>query len=322
MPKPIVIQTEQLEPGPAAWLGERAELIVCPHTQVDRLNSLLPTAQGLIVRTYTRVDDSLLAKAPNLRVVARAGVALENIDLHACRRRNVRVVHTPGANTRAVVEIVTAFMLDALRPRTYLGAAPSPERWHEIRNEFTAPRQLSDLTLGLWGFGRIGSSMARVGAALDMRVIYHELLDIPRDRRSGAIPVSLDDLLKQSDILSVHVDFRETNRNMVNTRACSLMKPDVLFINTSRGLVVDAHALAAWMRAHPSAQAFIDVHDPQEPITPAYPLLSIPNVRISPHLASGTATAKTNMSWVVRDVWRILTNEPAEFEAKIPGETT
>ncbi len=316
MSRPMVIQTEQLEPGPSAWLAERCELVVCPYTETERLSGLLGRAQGLIVRTYTKVNRELLARAPNLKVVARAGVALENIDLGACRERGVQVVHTPGANTRAVVELVTAFMLDALRPRaTLTGPVPAP-RWHELRNQMTAPKQLSDLTLGIWGFGRIGSAMARVGAALDMRVIYNDLIEIPEGARSGARPVPVSELLGGSDILTVHVDFRPGNRMLVNAEACRQMKPEVVFINTSRGLVVDPGAVAAFMRGHPKAQSIIDVHDPDEPIGPGYPLLGIPNVRLTPHIASGTETAKTNMSWVVRDVWRVLSGEAPEFPAR------
>ena len=106
-PRPLVIQTEDLDPEPAAWLAERCELVVCPAGDTARFRPLLARAQGLVVRTYTQVNPALLEQAPNLKVVGRAGVGLENIDLAACRARGVRVVHTPGANTRAVVELVT-----------------------------------------------------------------------------------------------------------------------------------------------------------------------------------------------------------------------
>ncbi len=308
--RPIVIQTEELDPVAAAWLRERAELIECPYTDATRLGSALARAQGLIVRTYTTVDDALLAKASLLKVVGRAGVALNNIDVPACRRRGVEVVHTPGANTRAVVELVAAFMLDALRPRAYLTGPLEGKPWHDARARNTAVVQLSDLTLGIWGLGRVGQGVARLGAALDMRVLYNDLLDIPPTARSGTTPVDVSTLLAQSDVLSVHVDARASNHNLVNADAFSRMRPSVLFINTSRGLVVDPRALAAHFRAHPRAQAYLDVHDPHEPIPPDYPPLGIPNIRLTPHIASGTTTAKTNMSWVVRDVWRVLSGEP------------
>ncbi|MCC6660162.1 MAG: 3-phosphoglycerate dehydrogenase [Phycisphaerales bacterium] len=315
MPKPLVIQTEELEPGPAAWLAERCELVACPYKDAARLDVLLPRAAGLIVRTYTRVNAAMLDKAPGLRVVARAGVALENIDVPECRRRGITVVHAPGANTRAVVEYVWAQILDAYRPMHYLTEALPPDEWHATRNRFTAPRQLTDLTLGIWGFGRIGSAMARVAHAMEVRALYNDLLEIPAASRHGAEPVSVERMLRESDILTVHVDYRPANEKLVGAAVLARMKPDAVLINASRGFVADPAAIASWCRSHPKARAFLDVHDPTEPIGPEYPALGIPNLHVAPHLASGTVTAKTNMSWVVRDVWRVLSGDKPEFEA-------
>lgn len=315
MSKPLVIQTEDLDAVPAAWLAERCDLVVCPHTDTARLDELLPRADGLIVRTYTRVTSGLIAKAPRLKVVARAGVGLDNIDIAACRARGVEVVHTPGANTRAVVEYVTALLADALRPRVFLDRAlPMPE-WNKLRKELNAPRQLCEMTIGIYGFGRIGSQIARLAHALDMRAVYHDLLEIPVDCRGGARPVPLDVLLRESDILTLHVDERPGNRNLLSSAALSALKPEVLFINTSRGFVVDHSALAAFLKSNPGARAMLDVHEP-EPIEPSHPLLGLANAHLSPHIASATETAKRNMSWVVKDVWRVLSGEKPEFPAK------
>src|SRR5262245_48967951 len=104
---PVVVQTEHLDPAAAAWLGEHCRLVVCPHDSPD-LHAAIKDAEGLVVRTYTRVDAGLLSRAPTLRVVGRAGVGLDNIDVHACRARGVEIVYTPDANTQAVVEYVVA----------------------------------------------------------------------------------------------------------------------------------------------------------------------------------------------------------------------
>src|SRR5690606_32475618 len=117
----------ELDPVAAAWLAERARLEVASADSA-RFAELLPRAEGLVVRTYTKVNQALLDRAPNLRAVGRAGVAVENIDLGACRERGVTVVHTPGANTRAVVELVTLVMLDTLRPRNRITGPVAPDR--------------------------------------------------------------------------------------------------------------------------------------------------------------------------------------------------
>lgn len=317
VPKPLIIQTEDLDPAPAAWLRERCELIQCSHTE-PRFAELLKTADGLIVRTYTRVNVDLLAKAPRLKVVARAGVGLDNIDIPACRDRGIEVVHTPGANTRAVVEFVNALILDAFRPRAYLDRALPASEWTTIRRELNAQRQLCDMTLGIYGFGRIGTQMARLAAALNMRTLYTDLLDLPESSRSGASAVPPETLLRESDIVTIHVDERASNHHLLNAAAFANLKPDALFINTSRGFVVDHAALAAFLKSHPSAHAMLDVHDP-EPIDAANPLLGLHNARLSPHIASATDTAKREMSWVVRDVWRVLSGEKPEFPAVIKG---
>lgn len=303
--RPLVIQTEHLDADAAAWLAERCRLEVCPSEDEPRFGGLLAEAEGLVIRTYTQVTRALLARAPRLRVVARAGVGLDNVDIPACQERGVAVLSTPGANTRAVVEYVTALSLDALRPRPSLDRSLPVKEWKLLRERSIAPRQLSDLTLGILGLGRIGSQVARVGAAFNMQVIYHDLLDIPLERRAGATPVSRDELLARADVLTVHVDGRAGNRGYAGAAFFAACKPDVLLINTSRGFVIDVHALAAFLRANPRAFAALDVHEP-EPFDETYPLIALPNARLTAHLASATKTAHRNMSWVVKELWEVL----------------
>lgn len=313
--KPLVVQTEHLDSECAAWLGERCELTRCAPD--DRaFPGLLARAQGLLVRTYTTVNEAMLDGAPDLKVVARAGVGLDNIDLAACAKRGVAVVHTPDANSDAVVEFVFAAMLDAWRPRMRLDHALDAPTWKSLRADMTATRQLHGSTLGVYGMGRIGKRVARVGAALGMRVLYHDLLEIPEDRRHGAEPVGREALLRESEILTVHVDERPANRGLLGVDAFTKCRDDVLFINAARGFIVDAVSLAAFLREHPDATAIIDVHEP-EPFGPDYPLLGVPNAVLSPHLAAATATAQRNMSWVVQDLWRVLQGEAPKHPAPV-----
>lgn len=312
--RPLVIQTEHLDPACAAWLAERCDLHQCAPEETARFERLLADAAALVIRTYTRVDEELLARAPRLRVVGRAGVGLDNVDIHACDARGVTVVHTPDANTVAVVEYVWALILDALRPRPSVSAPLELGAWKALRQRSIAAHQLSDVTLGLLGFGRVGQRMARVAAAFDVRVLYHDLLEIPEDRRCGASPVSLETLLRESDVLSLHVDGRPSNRHFIDPARLALCRPGVLLVNASRGFVIDDHALASFLRAHEDATAVLDVHEP-EPFDATCPLPGLPNVRLLPHLGAATATAHRNMSWVVRDVWRVLSGEAPEFGA-------
>lgn len=314
-PGPLVLQTEALDPACAAWLAERCDLRACAPDDAG-FPDLLARAEGLVVRTYTPVGPPLLERAPRLRVVGRAGVGLDNIDVPACRARGVTVVHTPDANSVAVVELVFAFLLDALRPRLFLQGALALPEWKALREELRADRQLSDMTLGIYGMGRIGTRVAGVAQRFGMRVLYHDLLDIAPERRSGAEPVSRERLLAESDALTIHVDERPSNRGLIGAEALAMCRNNVILLNIARGFIVDAAALARFLRDRPGAQALLDVHEP-EPFPPSYPLIGLPNAQLSPHIGAATATAHRNMSWVVRDVWRVLSGERPEHEAAI-----
>jgi phosphoglycerate dehydrogenase-like enzyme len=223
-------------------------------------------------------------------------------------------VHTPGANTSAVVEFVLAVLLDAIRPRLFIDRAMTPAQWESLREDLTAPRQVEGLTLGVLGLGRVGSCVARIAGALGATVLFNDLLDIPETARAGAQPVPLEALLQRADALTVHVDGRPANRGLIGERALALVRPDMLMINTSRGLVVDEPALAAFLLAHPDSRAILDVHA-QEPIGLDSPLLGLPNVYLTPHIGAATRPAHLAMSWVVRDVWRVLCGQAPERPA-------
>ncbi len=311
--RPLVVVAEELSSDAAQWLA-RTCTVESASFETPRFSELITTADALIVRTYARVDQALLARAPRLKVVARAGVGLDRIDVAACRARGVEVVHTPDANSQAVAEFVFALLHDAMRPRLLLESAVDAPRWNVLRKELVAPRQLSELTFGILGLGRIGTRVARIAGAYGAKVLYHDILEIPAARREGAVSVSRDVLLRSSDVLSIHVDPRPQNHEIVGTDFVSQLKPTAIIINTARGLLMDAAAVAAFLWANPRAAALIDVHDP-EPFGPSYSLLGLQNAHLTPHLAAATQTAHENMSWVVRDVLRVLQGQPPEFPA-------
>lgn len=307
-----VLVTEHLAEPALAWLRERCEVrIGAPDG--DGAAALESTA-GLVVRTYTIVDQSLLQRAPSLRVVGRAGVGLDNINVAACRARGVEVVHTPDANTQAVVEYVLWLIGDAMRPRVALDDAVDAATWKQLRAETVGRNEVGRLTLGILGLGRIGKRLAVVARALGMRVVYNDLLDIPEAERAGAEPVDAEALFALADILSIHIDGRAENRGFVDDHLLRLMKPEVVLLNTSRGFVIDHEALASFLEDYPDALALLDVHEP-EPFTTHYPLLGLANARLYPHLASRTETAMENMSWVVRDVVAVLEGRRPEHPA-------
>lgn len=287
-----------------AWLAERAE-VVRAGPKERAFADAADRARALVVRTYTKVDAALLDRLPKVKVVGRAGVGLDNVDQDACRERGIAVCNTPEANTSAVVELVVACIFDALRPRVFVERPLSVDQWRSLRGELVAAREVRETTLGVFGVGKIGRELCRVASGLGMRVLGHDIEEIDLPGGWGVEMVPRERLLAEAQVISVHVDGTELNRALFKTDAFGRMRSDVVFINTSRGHVIDQYALAEFMINHPGAQAILDVHEP-EPFGPDYPLLDIKNVHLLPHIGAATASAKEKMSWVVRDVWAAL----------------
>jgi len=311
-PLPLVIQTEHLAPQAAAWLAERCRVERCRRDE-PRFDTISAEAQGLVIRTYTAVDEALLARCPSLRVVGRAGVGLDHVDIGACRARGVEVVYTPDANTQAVVEYVICQVAPLLRPAVIVRDAMTSEEWRWVRSRRIERPQMSAMTLGILGLGRIGRRLAQVGSAIGFkRVLYHDIADV--EPAPGAESVPVEHLFAEADLLSIHVDGRVSNRGFVSGYLLATMRPEVIFVNTSRGFVVDHEALARFLQRNPGAVAVLDVHDP-EPFGSDYPLLGVPNARLLPHMAAATTQADMAMSWVVRDVAAVLEGRAPEFPA-------
>ncbi|MEM1445473.1 MAG: NAD(P)-dependent oxidoreductase [Planctomycetota bacterium] len=318
---PKVVITERLDEACAAWLEQHARVVWHRFDQPG-LDAALADADGLVVRTYTQVDDDLLEQAPNVKVIGRAGVGLDNFDLPACERRGVRVVYTPDANTQAVVEYVMGLMLDHVRPRTPF--PPPPEgtdaRFHELRKTEVG-RQLDEMTLGIVGFGRIGKRLGNAAHALGMNVWACDVLPEVELRKAVAFPFEFKthaELYAGSHIVTVHADGRSPNRHLLDGEAFAAMRDDAVLINAARGMLVDHAALTAWLTDHPDAHAYLDVHDPEPPThAEQASMRQLPNATLLPHLASRTHTALANMSWVVRDVLAVLQGEAPQYPAPV-----
>ncbi len=315
--RPVVLVTEGSAAAPLAWLRERAEVIEAGPNEAA-FAPALERADAMVVRTYTRVDAALLASAPRLKVVGRGGVGLESIDVTACRERGVQVVYTPDANTQAVVELVIGLMVRLVRPWWENALEPfTPEHFKQMRH--SAGEQLCDLRLGILGMGRVGRRLARAAhGAFGMEVIYHDLADVASQVDSPARPVSFDELLEGCDILSAHVDARPGNRHLLDARTLGQGGFRWL-INTSRGFILDAAALDPLLRGGRLVGVALDVYDPEPP--PADSVYAHllrdhrDRVHMTPHMASRTHRALENMSWVVRDVMRVLEGEAPEWPA-------
>jgi D-3-phosphoglycerate dehydrogenase len=314
MSLPLVLVTEGSDPRPLDWLRQHCDVLEIRPTN-PKFDDHLRSAAGLLVRTYTKVNEALLAKAPNLRVVGRGGVGLENIDIPACRQRGVDVVYTPDANTLAVGDFVIGYILQLLRPWAFFkDRAYEPAEFKRIRDTVRG-RQLNELTLGILGMGRVGRRLGHIAAlGFGMTVIYNDLLDVQSQLDFPATPVDKPELYRRSDVLSIHVTMLPGNENLVSRPQLAMMKPTAILINTSRGEVLDAHALADAIKDKKLAGAALDVFHPEPP--PAdFPLLSFDNVLLTPHLAARTGTALENMSWVVRDVVEVLQGRRPKFPA-------
>jgi phosphoglycerate dehydrogenase-like enzyme len=311
---PRVLVTEGSDAEPLAWLRERADVVEVGPADAA-FAAALATAEGMVVRTYTRVDAPLLAAAPRLRVVGRGGVGIENIDVPACRARGVQVVYTPDANTLAVGDFVFGYLLQLLRPWAFFTDQVYPPKEFKRVRDTMRGRQLNELTIGVLGMGRVGRRVGHIAAnGFGMRVIYHDVVDVAAQLDFPATAVEPDLLYREADVLTIHVDMRPGNHNLVGARQLALMKPSAVVINTSRGEVLDAAALADAVRSGRLYGAAVDVFAP-EPPGPDLPLLGIDRLLLTPHMAARTHTAIANMSWVVRDVMAVLDGNAPRYPA-------
>jgi D-3-phosphoglycerate dehydrogenase len=314
---PVVLVTEHSDAEPLKWLSERAKVIEA-GPDAPGFGEHLATAGGLLVRTYTKVNDELLSRAPKLKVVGRGGVGLENIDVPACRRRGVEVVYTPDANTLAVGDFVFGYLTRLVRGWAYFKEdVLDPKEFKRLRDTLRG-RQLNEMTLGIVGMGRVGRRVGHIAASgFGMHVLYNDLQDVRAHLDFSATAVDKPTLYQSSDVLSIHVDMRAGNENLVGRDQLELMKRGSLLINTSRGEVLDVYAVADAIRSGRLAGAALDVFHPEPPKSD-FPLLGLENVILTPHIAARTTTAMTNMGWVVRDVLAVLEGRKPRYPA--PGK--
>jgi (S)-sulfolactate dehydrogenase len=300
---PDIVITEFMEDGAVASLSQRYDTLYDPElvAKPEELASQLAGARALVVRNRTRVDEGLLAAAGALRVVGRLGVGLDNIALEACRARDIAVIPASGANDDSVAEYVVAGALMLRRGAYFATAEVAAGQWPRTR--LMAGREVLGATLGLVGFGAIARATARRAAALGMRLVAHDPYladDDPAWGELNAEPRSLEALLGEADVVSLHVPLSEGTRNLIGAAALARMKPDAVLINSARGGVVDEAALADALRSGRLGAAMLDVFE-TEPLPGGGLLADVPNLVLTPHIAGVTEESNVRVSRMIAD---------------------
>ena len=264
----------------------------------------LEQAQGrgrLIVRSGTTVDVELLAHAPLLEVIGRAGVGLDNIDLDEATRRGIAVVNAPGGNIRSTTELAFGLMLAAARRIAEADRSLRDGNWDR---KGLRGAQIHGKTLGVIGAGRIGSEVVRRARVFGMSVLISDpYITSQRAQDLGAEAVELEDLLERSDIISLHVPLNDSTRNLIGPAEIERMKAGAFLVNASRGGVVDETALAAALHDGTLAGAALDVYE-AEPLPADSPLRTAPGLVMTPHLGASTNEAQREVALEIADAMR------------------
>ncbi len=316
MPKPVVLIAEQLSPATLDALGPDFDVRHVDGTDRPALLEALADADAVLIRSATRVDVEALAAAPNLKVVARAGVGLDNVDVKAATAAGVMVVNAPTSNIISAAELTIGHILSLARRIPAAHASLAGGEWK--RGDFTGT-ELFDKTVGIIGLGRIGALIAARLLAFDMHVVaYDPYVTTARAQQLGVQLLSLDDLLQQSDFISIHMPKTPETTGMISTDQLRLMKPSAYIVNVARGGLIDEDALYEALASGVIAGAGLDVFTAEPPTDPR--LLDLPNVVVTPHLGASTdeAQEKAGVS-VARSVRLALGGELVPDAVNVAG---
>lgn len=312
---PKVLITDPIAQEGIDFLRREAEVDERLRPSPNELLQLIPEYEALIVRSETKVTREVIEAGKQLQVIGRAGSGVDNIDLDAATERGVVVVNAPQGNTISAAEHTIALMLALARKLPDAYASLRAGRWE--RQKFLGT-ELRGKTLGLIGLGQVGGEVARRGRGLEMRVIAHDPYVSPdRAQGIGVELVSLDELLQQSDMISLHVRYTPATRDYLNDELLRKVKPGVRIINTARGELIDDAALINAIDDGRVGGAAIDVFREEPP--GESPLLTHERIIVTPHLGASTEEAQERAALdVAQEVLAVLRGEPARYAVNAP----
>ncbi|EIC08143.1 D-3-phosphoglycerate dehydrogenase [Microbacterium laevaniformans OR221] len=292
MSKPVVLIAEELSPATIDALGPDFDVRQVDGTDRPALLSALADAHAILIRSATKVDAEAIAAAPILKVVARAGVGLDNVDIKAATAAGVMVVNAPTSNIISAAELTIGHILSLARHIPAAHASLAAGAWK--RSSFTGT-EVFEKTVGIIGLGRIGALIAARLQAFGVRVVAYDPYVTPtRAQQLGVTLLSLDDLLAQSDFITIHMPKTPETTGMIGAAQFARMKPTAYVVNVARGGLIDEEALYTALTTGEIAGAGLDVFtsEPPKPAGTAFPLLSLPNVVVTPHLGASTDEAQ------------------------------
>ena len=288
MAKPIVLIAEELSPATVEALGPDFDVRSVDGTDRPALLAALPEASAILIRSATQVDAEAIGAARNLKVIARAGVGLDNVDVKAATTAGVMVVNAPTSNIISAAELTVGHILSLARFLPAAHESLAAGTWK--RSKFTGT-ELFEKTIGIIGLGRIGALITARLQAFGMNVVaYDPYVTAARAQQLGVTLLSLDELLKTSDFITIHMPKTPETTGMISTDQLALMKPTAFIVNVARGGLIDEDALFAALKSKRIAGAGLDVFV-KEPPTDS-PLLSLDNIVLTPHLGASTDEAQ------------------------------
>ncbi len=288
MTKPVVLIAEELSPATVAALGPDFEIRNCDGANREELLKAIVDVDAILIRSATKVDEEALAAAKQLKVVARAGVGLDNVDVKAATQAGVMVVNAPTSNIVSAAELAVALLLASARHIAPANAALKQGQWK--RSKYTGV-ELTDKVVGVVGLGRIGVLVAQRLSAFGVQLIaYDPYVQPARASQLGIRLVTLEELLKESDFITIHLPKTAETVGLIGAEQLKIVKPSVRIINAARGGIIDEQALADAIREGRVAGAGVDVFA-KEPCTDS-PLFEFEQVVATPHLGASTDEAQ------------------------------